>query len=378
LKKLKNLNSDYTEFGDIFQLLDSLDATWITGHHAIKSVNEFIEENKEYEDLIYNIIDKNLKCRANASLINKVFPNLIPEFDIALAHKYEDHKKKVDFQKDDWYVARKLNGVRCIVIKEGDLIRYFSRTGKEYFTFKNLDDSVYSINEDSFVLDGEACIIDENGKEDFTAVVSEIRKKDYTIKNPKLMVFDFLTIEEFNNKKSKTKLSERFKRFKKYNVENGRIEVLKQTKIDDEEHFKEFQDISAENGWEGLILRKDVPYKGKRTNELLKFKLFEDDEFVVKDIETGLIRHIIYDENGESKEIESEMMTRAVIEYKGFPVGVGSGWSINQRLEYYNDPSKIIGKEITVQYFLPSKNKKGGESLQFPTVKCVWDERKDI
>ena len=376
LKKLKNLNGDYTEFKDIFQLLDSLDATWITGHHAIKSVNEFIEQNKEYEELIYNIIDKNLKCRVNTSLVNKVFKDLIPEFKPALAYVYEDYENKVDFEKDTWYASTKLNGVRCIIIKEGDLVRFVSRTGKEFFTLDKLKPYILDIDKHSFILDGELCII-ENGKEDFTAIVSEIRKKDHSIENPKFMTFDFLEIEDFNNKKSKEKLSERLNKLQKYVTETAHIGILEQIKIQDMEHFKKIQDESAENGWEGLILRKDVPYEGKRSKNLLKFKLFEQEEFVVKDIETGPMRHIIY-ENGVSKEIESEMMTRAVIEYNGYDVGIGSGWSIDQRIEYYNDPNKIIGKEITVRYFAPSKNKKGGESLQFPTVKNVWENGRDV
>ena len=49
----------------------------------------FITANPGYEDLIYSIIDKDLKTRTGAKVINKAFPNLIPEFNVALAQTYE-------------------------------------------------------------------------------------------------------------------------------------------------------------------------------------------------------------------------------------------------------------------------------------------------
>ena len=58
-------------------------------HDAIAMVNAFINMNEEYEDLIFSIIDRNMELRASASVINKVIPNCIPTFDVALATKYE-------------------------------------------------------------------------------------------------------------------------------------------------------------------------------------------------------------------------------------------------------------------------------------------------
>ena len=65
---------------NIFDLLDDLTNRKYTGHDAIASINGFINwANLGYEDLIYNIIDKDLKIRTGAKVINKAFSNLIPE-----------------------------------------------------------------------------------------------------------------------------------------------------------------------------------------------------------------------------------------------------------------------------------------------------------
>ena len=65
-------------------------------------------------------------------MINKIIPGLIPTFDVALASKYEP--KNCDFENERWFASRKLDGVRCIIRKEGNKINAFSRAGKEFTT----------------------------------------------------------------------------------------------------------------------------------------------------------------------------------------------------------------------------------------------------
>lgn len=93
---------------DIFDLLDDLRHRKLTGHAALLAVNTMVYNNIEHEQLIYNIIDKDIETRANTTLINKVIPGYIPEFKVALANVYEE--KLVDFEKEEWYASRKLDG----------------------------------------------------------------------------------------------------------------------------------------------------------------------------------------------------------------------------------------------------------------------------
>ena len=115
-------HSDLIQYGytDLFKLLDDLDQRYLTGHEAISYVNGYVRANPNYEDLIWNIIDRNLKTRSTTSMINKVIPGLIPTFDVALANAYNDNTaKKVDWN-DEWLVSRKLDG--CL---HGDTIIEF-------------------------------------------------------------------------------------------------------------------------------------------------------------------------------------------------------------------------------------------------------------
>ena len=78
--------------------------------------------------------------------------------------------------------------------------------------------------------------------------------------------------------------------------------------------------------------------------------------------------------DGKSETIP--MLAQVWIEHKGHRVKVGSGWTQEQRLQYMD--GSIVGKLITVQYFEETKNDKGGISLRFPTVKHVYEGKRNM
>jgi hypothetical protein len=58
---------------------------------------------------------------------------------------------------------------------------------------------------------------------------------------------------------------------------------------------------------------------------------------------------------------------------------VGSGISKEQRILWRKDPSKIIGKEVTIQYFEETMDSKTGMfSLRFPVLKHVYDKKREV
>lgn len=102
---------------------------------------------------------------------------------------------------------------------------------------------------------------------------------------------------------------------------------------------------------------------------MMKVKEWEDAEYVVKSIDTGLMR---MHDTGENKLVA----TNVNIEHKGNTVSVGSGFLMQDRIRFAQDPSSIIGKTITVRYFSESKTENGAISLRFPSVKAIYDEGK--
>jgi len=358
----------YNLYNNLFNLLDDLSNRVITGHDSIAAVNGFITANPKYEDLIFSIIDRNLEIRASDSVINKVIPNLIPTFDVALATKYEP--KFCDFESEEWIASRKLDGVRCLIRKEGNKVTAYSRQGNEFTTLQKVIDDV-SMMPNNFVLDGEICLMDENDNEDFQGIMKQIKRKDHTIKNPKYIIFDYLTLEDFDTKESNTKLSDRLIRLPLHQYDT--LSILEQIKINNEQQLSEMIADADANGYEGVMLRKDVGYEGKRSKNLLKCKKFFDAEYKVLDIEFDSHRVI-----REGKEVVIPMLANVWIEHKGYRVAVGSGWNQEQRIRYQANPEQLLGKTITVQYFEETKNQEGGISLRFPTVKHVYENGRNV
>jgi DNA ligase-1 len=375
----ENLEKNYNDdlgilyiFNDLFEMLDILRKREVTGHKAINSVNDFCFRNEEYKDLIYKIIGKDLEIRMGDSLINKVIPDLIPTFDCALATDFD--KVPVDFSKDNWISSRKLDGVRCLaIVDEFGKATLWSRQGNQFETLSKVIDEVEKLGLKDMVLDGEICLTDANGNEDFQGIMKQIRKKGHTIDNPKYLVFDMITGADFRSKSGSNKYLDRYVELTEVIKGYNHISVVSQDLIADEAHYADLMNEADNNGWEGLILRKNVGYEGKRSKNMLKCKSFKDAEYKVIELEFGPFRMI---ENG--LEVTKEVLSNVVIEHKGNRVSVGSGFSIAEREYFKANPNEILNKIITVKYFQETQNQTGSWSLRFPTVKVIHGNKRTV
>jgi len=225
------------------------------------------------------------------------------------------------------------------------------------------------------VFDGEICLVDENGNEDFQGVMKQLRRKDHQIENPAFMIFDMLYKPHFDNQKGEPILSQRLNALRGFLtgrfITSNILRYTEQFVILGDEHLENWIQMAADNNWEGVMLRKDCGYEGKRTKNLVKVKKFFDAEYEVLDADYD--KHEVV-RDGRSETIE--MLAQVWIEHKGHQVKVGSGFTQDQRIQYMTD--NIIGKLITVQYFEETHNDKGGISLRFPTVKHIYDGERDM
>ncbi|RXK38888.1 hypothetical protein M231_03837 [Tremella mesenterica] len=330
-----------------------------------------------------------------------------------------------------WYASRKLDGVRVITFVDFLLppsgkpqvisTQFLSRNGNPFnalsklaaelehlISFPQLTDWLSHdpvVIEDRgeegvvkrLVLDGEVCILRPRAEgvkgegevdyvEDFQSVVGEVRRLGHDIENPAYFLFDVIPFAEFEAGTAlpaplgKT-FGERVEdiialvSYLKERTGGGVVRELEQWEVNGKEDVEDKVGRAAERGWEGLIIRADKPYNGKRSSDLRKFKRWQDAEYVVKSIDTGKMRLAVDGVFGEHL-----ACANVWIEHKGTPVSVGSGFSAEQRLAYAKDPELIVGKEITVEYFSESEatDRPGKMSLRFPRVKAVYDGKRDI
>jgi DNA ligase-1 len=358
-------------------LLIALSNRVLTGHNAVKACLCFIYNNSQYRNLILDIIDRNIKTRIGTAVINKVFPGCISEFSVALANSlsdYDPERNKIDFTKNEYFVERKLDGVRTIALIDADgNVTFKSRNGKIYDTLGVIEDQIKSIGFKNVVLDGECCLLNSDGTDDFQGMMKEIRRKNHTIQNAAYRCFDLIPLDKFYSKKYDVNYSIRYGHLRNWvndkNLPNVRvIDAWTVKSWDDVDHL---QEMAIQNNWEGLMLRKNTVYKGDRSNDLLKIKQFSEHEYIVNDIEIGPFRVINYDSNGKAYEATENIVTTIFITHEGNRVGVGSGMSIDMRRLWTKDPSLIKGKTITVKYFEETIDKNGNKSLRFPTLKTI-------
>jgi DNA ligase-1 len=397
----KNLqkNSEMSElefFNSIFELLDVLRTRKATGNKAISLVNGYISQNYKFEELLYDFFDRNLKIGMGVTQINKALGNIIPVFDVALAATYDEDKKE-KYNLDNYCIQQKMNGLRLvthILYNDGDIqVKSYSRKGKEFTTCKKINEELLHYYKQSkyfgkdLVFDGEVCIIDHaTGKEDWNRAVSEAKRKNHTMENPRYTIFDFLTLDEFSGLKvSRDYTFRRDQLFRNFfgldNVDKFKyLNIIFATPYTEDRLNRLVQDYVVTDKWEGLIFRRaDVPYKPGRSNDLLKYKLFKDAEYRVVDIK--VTEKPMLDKAG--KMIQVKCVGSLVIELEnGNTCDVGTGLSDKQRLDWYFNPSEIIGKQILVKYkeLTRSINAQNEEewSLLFPVLLHVFEEDRDF
>lgn len=379
------IDDDYSIFHN---MLNELSSRKVTGNSAIDLVEKTIGLYCIEDQLILNaIMERNLKIGISGDNFRKVIGDS-KKFEVALAYNLND-VKNVDPCNGTYFASRKLDGCRTICkinnyMKDQEFIqevKFYSRSGKEFTTLSNLVKPIKlftSMLMGEWVLDGECCIM-EGENENFNLLMREITRKNHTIENPKYKIFDIITIDEFEGRESMGDFEVRYNDLIEYYYQSQyepavqkHLEVLEQELITSQETFDKWIQLVKDNNWEGFMLRKNAPYKRGRTKDLIKVKKFQDNEYIVEDVLTGVVS---YNENGVK---EYDAVTALIINHKGTKVQVGSGLTKDQRLSWYSNPGDIIGKTVTVQYFEETINKKDDSlSLRFPVLKYVYENNRD-
>jgi DNA ligase-1 len=152
------------------------------------------------------------------------------------------------------------------------------------------------------------------------------------------------------------------------------IKVLKQEVLKSQADFDRWEKYVSVGNWEGFMLRKNEEFKTGRIKTLLKVKKFLDAEYIVKDLEIAVMTTA---EPGLGN-VKYTGVKSLIIEHKGSKVNVGSGLTKEQRKEWYADPSKIIGKTVTIKYFEETQDQSGSYSLRFPVLKAVYEDGRTV
>ena len=72
------------------------------------------------------------------------------------------------------------------------------------------------------------------------------------------------------------------------------------------------------------------------------------------------------------------MLGALVVDFKGNSVGIGTGFSDEDRKYIWDNRDKLLGRIVELRYFEVTKDKNGIESLRFPSYVCIREEGKEV
>jgi DNA ligase-1 len=251
-------------------------------------------------------------------------------FEPMLAAKWEDYKDKIQYPI---YSQPKLDGIRCIVTKDG----MFSRNGKPILSAPHIKESLQSIFDENpdLILDGE--LYADKFANDFNKIVSLVKKTKPTDadlaeskKNIDYHIYDLPSVDDTFRVRYSTLCSLRLPK---------QCIVVKTHIVKSEDILMERYGEYVEAGYEGQMLRLDSKYENKRSKSLLKHKSFVDEEYTILDIcegegnRTGTAGYMVFE----------------TAEGKPFKSNVKGTWE--ETAEMLKNKKQLIGKQATIKYF---------------------------
>lgn len=339
----------------------------LTGHDARDAIELALSASTQtqWNNWYRRILIKDLRCGVSEKTVNKIQKNAVPVFECMLAHDGANHEKKVTGKK---LLEPKLDGVRVITIINMDnkTVTQYSRNGKALENFghitRALEENI-GLFDRSLVLDGEMV------SSSFQALMKQVhRKSDVQSNDARLMLFDIIPLSEFQKGKSvlgQRRRSNLLRGMKAIFDKVGSIDLIPQIEVDldtavGEMQFKQYNKEAIESGFEGIMIKDiDAPYVCKRHVAWLKQKPFIEVSLSVVEVEEG---------TGKNESRLGAFICEGEDDGKVIRVNVGSGFTDEQRIEYWTNKESMVGQivEIRADAATISQDSESTWSLRFP------------
>lgn len=332
--------------------------------------------DEEDRELYIKMLSKTLRLGVTAATVNKVIPNLIDKWEVQQAFPIEKYPIQIG---TEFWVTQKLNGVRATYYK-GKLI---ARSGQP---FEGLDHIIGDLDEyfqGDAVLDGELTLrrVDQyaglSDNEAFRTATGIINGDDDSQKVYIMYtIFDIVPIDDFDGITDP-------KHMEPYSVRRAILDDTRKTMkmlrweksfeilpvlyygVDQSQISLLLDKMVAEDK-EGLMINLDVPYQRKRHRGILKVKRFYTMDLPIIRCEEGRGR------------LEGTL-GNLVVDFCGNEVCVGSGFSDQQRDEFWAHADDLVDVLCEVKYKEISSDKKtGARSLQFPVFVGLRTDKTEV
>jgi len=283
-------------------------------------------------------------------------------YEPMLAHNFKDRQDEL-VGKYPVFSQPKLDGIRCIVRKEGDTLIGRTRNGKEIECIPHILKSLngFFLAYPKAILDGE--LYNHDLRDNFNKITSLVRKQK-PIKSDKMTdkafdkkvaeykerlaeaedtiqyhVYDAPRINDTINESQS--FDHRMDELKAHLTQNKHIVLVETLEVYSKGNLDDLYGQYLEQGYEGQMVRKSLSsYENKRSTSLLKRKEFVDAEYRVVDIDVG---------NGNRSGTAKHLVCYCETTKKTFNSNIKG--SFDYLKEIYDNRKDYIGKLATIKFF---------------------------
>jgi DNA ligase 1 len=259
-------------------------------------------------------------------------------FKPMLAKKYNDYKDKVDFFDGTWLIANKLNGMRCIMSKDGA----FSRTGERILTIPHIEQELIPLFEQNpnLILDGE--LFNNDLRQKLNELISICRKTVNITEedlNTSEQIVQYHVYDCFDSDNPELDYTRRFIKFSFMISQYPKYcQVVGVSYLTSQECLEDIYNKLINDQQEGAILRnRNSLYENKRSKNLLKMKSEDDDTCIILNVMEG-------DGNWSGK------CKTFTVKWNDKIFDASLKGTMEQAVEIWNNKDRWIGREVTFLY----------------------------
>ena len=311
------------------------------GHTALSYIKYFLNntcDTDNKKEICLSLIKKNPRLGISWHSFTKATG--INKFEVMLAKDINKVKKINEKVIFPIYIQPKLDGYRAIAkINKNKEWELFSRNGKKYLNFDNILLALEKYGDKRFVYDGEIM------SDDFQSM----QKTAFSVKNKKTIgdvkyyIFDILSLNDFNQKKTLNIFEKRKVLLENFstNIKNNTdlLKVVNTIECNSWEEVYTHHDRYIEEGYEGTIVRLNAPYEFKRTDSLMKIKNMKSQDCKIISIIEG---------KGKFKGMMGAI--RVLQEDNQTICETGTGFDDKTRINFWTNKDKIINKIVEIKY----------------------------
>ena len=399
VKKIPEYTSESNSL-DITSIMDILEKEFvtreITGNAAIERLRDILS-NAEEPEVVERLIKRDARCSVNSTLLNKVFPNLIPEIPCMLAQPMNEKTlKNIKFPA---FSQLKADGMRCIAFITSNNVRMFSRNGTEIIceplkntlmTIGQIDENLLS-NNVTLMLDGELICYKDNkllDRKTSNGICNKVLKgtaSENELNLIQMQLWDIVKVDSntfspLEDRSYEKRLEDLYSILDTSSC--SKLEVIPTEIVNSmEEALEHFQKMLSQ-GLEGTILKnQDAKWSNTRSKDLVKLKEENTIDLLVVDIEEGSgdfeggLGAIICETS--DKKLRVRVGTGFSFEDRGFANDLSNGKKVVKQIKSLEEVSKnYLGKIVEVKYNQIIKSKGKDEmSLFLPRLVRIRNDK---